>query len=1607
MTGRNSDLIVFIDTEINMDGKICDFGAVKNDGLFFHSGNIGDFISFVSGAEFICGHNIVNHDLKYLPSFFKEKVSALPIDTLYLSPLLFPKKPYHALLKNDKIINDELNNPLSDSKKAKELFDSEVQAFSLLSLRMKRIFYFLLAPETEFKGFFKYINFKISSSDFLCQSTIKSEFKNLICSYSDLAPLIKNHPVELAYVLALIKTDDRFSITPPWLLKNFPEIENIIALLCGKPCEKKCHYCREKLNVFRGLERFFGFKHFRTFNGEPLQENAARAALNGISMLAVFPTGGGKSITFQLPALISGAAFRALTVVISPLQSLMKDQVDNLNQKGISEAVTLNGLLNPIERADVCRRILDGTVSLLYVSPESLRSKTLEKMLLSRNIARFVIDEAHCFSAWGHDFRVDYLYIGDFILELQKKKKLRTPIPVSCFTATAKQKVISDICDYFKRKLDLHLQLFATEAERKNLRYTVLFAETEKRKYEMLRRLLEQKKCSAIVYVSRTGKSLEIAERLVRDGFSAKPFNGKMDAEEKIANQEAFIKNEVQIIVATSAFGMGVDKKDIQLIVHYNISDSLENYEQETGRAGRDKDLKAECYVLYNDEDLDKHFILLNSTKLSISEIQQVWKAVKDLTGQRNRVCCSPLEIARKAGWNDNVFDIETRIKTAVNALENAGYVKRGHNMPRVYATGIQAKNFQEAAAIIENSPFFNDEKQRENAKRIIKSLISSRSIARAGNDDAESRVDYLADILGIEKAKVIEAVNLMREAKLLEDSHDMSAYIFQNDKENKTAGILETFIKLERFVVSKFKEEIYDFNLKELNEKASEAGIKKSSVKKIRIILYYLALRNYIKKEENIQSSYARIKVQTDPEKMLRNLERRGIFCRFISKILFEEAEEKRFDEKGEKAAVRFSLVGLLNAYKNKSDLELISSEETTIKDIEEALLYLSKIGAMSLEGGFLVTYNGMEIRRLIDSKKRYKKEDYKNLNEFYKQKIRQIHIVGEYANLMVEDYNAARQFVRDYFLMDFNKFISKYFKEGRAGQIEKNITQKKYDQIFKTLSDSQLKIIEDEKSTYIVTAAGPGSGKTMVLVHKLASLLLLEDVKPEQLLMITFSRSAATEFKKRLIELIGETAFYVDIKTFHSFCFDLLGKVGTLEKSDGIIKEATEMIKRGEVEPGKITKSVLVIDEAQDMDGDEYEFVRTLIGANETMRVIAVGDDDQNIYSFRGSDSKYFRNFLEDFNTTFYELDENYRSVPEIVSFSNAFVSSIQNRMKTKEIVPVKKNKGIVQIIYHENCRFEEGAVRQFIRNREEGSTGILTETNDEALSILTLLLKNNIRAKLIQSADGFSVYNIAEIRFFLKMLNQDSPLISEEKWKEAKNKLKLHYKNSSFLEECLIILKNFEEINPAGKKYRSNLEEFIRESDFEDFYPDNEKTVYISTIHKSKGREFDSVYLILSGTQFQNDEEKRKLYVGMTRAKKALYIHCSKALFSNMNVSGTEKISDPEIYDEPTERIVQMGHRDVFLDFFKGKKREIFQLQSGYLLFVKKGYLTAECGGKKFKVVKFSKNGQKKIDMLAQRGYFPFEAFVRFIVAWKGMNDEEETAVILPDIYFRKQR
>lgn len=1600
--------IAFIDTEIEpKSGKILDIGGVKDNGSIFHKVPIQEFIQFLNGTEYVCGHNIFNHDIKYIDNALqmvginKRHV----IDTLFLSPLLFPTKPYHALLKDDKLQYDESNNPLNDSLKAKDLFYDEIDAFSRTDEALKQIYFLLLHNKIEFSSFFRFIGYNTSGIDI--EELIRNKFKNEICEHAELGKIIAESPIELAYSLSLIHSFIHHkkisSITPRWVLKQYPLVERIMYLLRNKPCVSGCAYCNSFLDPHRGLKKFFGFDGYRTYGGEPLQEKAVKAAIDNKSILAVFPTGGGKSITFQVPALMSAETTKGLTIVISPLQSLMKDQVDNLEKVGITEAVTINGMLDPIERAKSFERVEDGSATILYLSPESLRSRSVERLILGRKIVRFVIDEAHCFSSWGQDFRVDYLYIGDFIKSIQEKKNLEDAIPVSCFTATAKQKVIEDIRDYFKEKLSLNLQLFTSKASRTNLHYKIFEKKNEEDKYQTLRDLIEEKNCPTIVYVSRTSKAFKLSERLNNDGYNTRPYHGKMNKQEKAINQDAFISGEVPIMVATSAFGMGVDKKDVGMVIHYEISDSLENYIQEAGRAGRDEKLVADCYMLFNEEDLGKHFILLNQTKLSIKEIQQIWKAIKDITRFRLSASNSALEIARKAGWDDQVAEIETRVTTAIAALEDAGYLKRGQNMPKIYANSILSKNAQEAIDKIKTSERF-DENQKEKAVRIIRKLFSSKSRKQSEDDAGESRVDYISDHLGIVKEEVICIVNLLKEENILADTKDLTVFIKKGENKNRSLSIVQSFSKIEAFLLPQFDVEEKIFHIKELNEEAETSGCEDVNTNRIKTIINFWAIKNWIKRKNLEDSKNYFAMICTQPKDvLLEKLKKRHELAQFIIHFLHDKSNlNVPKDEKGkEEVLVEFSVFELKAAYENSLSLfkQNISSD-----DIEDTLFYLTKIEAIKIEGGFMVVYNKLTIERLEeDNKKRYTKDDYEKLNQFYENKVQQIHIVGEYAKKMISDYRNALQFVEDYFQLNYTSFLKKYFPGSKANDLKLKMTPAKFRQLFGELSPAQLRIINDNESKYIVVAAGPGSGKTRVLVHKLASLLLMEDVKHEQLLMLTFSRAAATEFKKRLLKLIGNAANFVEIKTFHSYCFDLLGKIGNIEKSSGILKRTIEKIKNKEVEISRITKTVLVIDEAQDMDEDEFSLITTLMEQNEEMRVIAVGDDDQNIYEFRGSSSKYLGQFIQANNATKHELIDNYRSKSNLVHFTNQFVQSIRQRLKVTPINPIQMDNGNIKIVRYKSENLITPLVSDIINTDLSGTTCVLCKTNDEAIKLAGMLLRNRLKVKLIQSNESLNLYNLSEVRHFINYLNSSDDVftISDDVWDAAKRDLKKRFGNSNKLEICWNIIKDFEVTNPK-KKYKSDLEVFIRESRLEDFFSEHSETILVSTIHKAKGKEFDNVFLMLENFNADTDEARRLLYVAMTRAKRNLSIHTNSSFLDNLTAHQIERIINHDLYLPPAQLAMHLSHKDVWLDYFISRQKIINELNSGDVLSINNGECT-DANGRP--IIKFSKRMTEQIDNLREMNYILKSAKVNFIVYWLKEGSEQEMKIVLPELYFER--
>jgi len=354
------------------------------------------------------------------------------------------------------------------------------------------------------------------------------------------------------------------------------------------------------------LKKHFGYDEFR-----PLQQKIINDALAGRDVLVLMPTGGGKSLCFQLPALTRDG----LTIVVSPLISLMKDQVDALQTSGIP-ATYLNSTLDRQGAVARWRGLHRGEYRMLYVAPERLMLDTFLERAVNWNIAQFAIDEAHCISEWGHDFRPEY----------RELKKLRThfpDVPMMALTATATERVRADIVKQLKLR---EPRCYVASFNRPNLAYRVV---PKAAPYEQLLQFIRSRpNDSGIVYCASRKSVDSLARNLSEDGISAKPYHAGLTSAERTKNQEAFLRDDVRVITATIAFGMGINKPNVRFVVHYDLPKNLESYYQETGRAGRDG-LPSECVLLFSASDVAKqlHFIDEKSeseARIARAQLQQM-----------------------------------------------------------------------------------------------------------------------------------------------------------------------------------------------------------------------------------------------------------------------------------------------------------------------------------------------------------------------------------------------------------------------------------------------------------------------------------------------------------------------------------------------------------------------------------------------------------------------------------------------------------------------------------------------------------------------------------------------------------------------------------------------------------------------------------------------------------------------------------------------------------------------------------------------------------------------------------------------------------------------
>jgi ATP-dependent DNA helicase RecQ len=402
------------------------------------------------------------------------------------------------------------------------------------------------------------------------------------------------------------------------------------------------------------LKEIFGFDSFR-----PGQEEVIRAVLDGRDTLAVMPTGGGKSLCYQVPALMG----EGLTVIVSPLISLMKDQVDSLLQSSVKGAATLHSGLDAEERWEVEKKIRTGEIRLLYVAPERLRSLEFVLALRRAGVSLFVVDEAHCISEWGHDFRPDYLFLPRAVRDLGSP-------PVLALTATATPRVRQDILRSLRMR---EPEVVVTSFNRPNLTYRVLSAKEKKDKLPLILKVIRNSLPPGIVYGTTRKECEELAASLKRAGVDAAHYHAGMDAAERSSVQERFMTDELDVVVATIAFGMGIDKPNVRFVIHASVPGSLPAYIQEAGRAGRDGE-ESECVILYRGADLGRRKRLVTLNAAGANEAESFFRALCQVSNE-GRVNLPPASLGALGGVEADLAGV------LLGGLEETGLVSRGYDL--------------------------------------------------------------------------------------------------------------------------------------------------------------------------------------------------------------------------------------------------------------------------------------------------------------------------------------------------------------------------------------------------------------------------------------------------------------------------------------------------------------------------------------------------------------------------------------------------------------------------------------------------------------------------------------------------------------------------------------------------------------------------------------------------------------------------------------------------------------------------------------------------------------------------------------------------------------
>ena len=1270
---------------------------------------------FADGASHLVGHNIIEHDLELLAKHAPGlKLLVLPaIDTLFLSPLAFPENPYHHLVKQHQepaLARVQINDPLLDAELTLELLADVADKLKSTDEDLLQAWHALLCSGVNVRGFDHFFR-AIRDIDATppVESVIPSIENRLGgrgCpnQAARIAADALSHPLALTYLLAWLPAAGGNSIVPPYVEKRF-EPSALVSKLRDSRCgDRNCRWCSERLDPAKALKRWFGFQDFRdqpqSADGKSLQRSIAEKHLARADVLGILPTGTGKSICYQLPALMRYEATGALTVVISPLVALMADQVTAMRRQGIACAITINGLMSMPERAEALAQIRFGDAGIVLVAPEQLRNRSFRKAIAGRRIGAWVIDEAHCLSKWGHDFRPDYWYVAKYIAEHHGESSA----PILCLTATAKLEVVEDIRSHFERTLQSRLEVIDGGTERGNLEFVVI-PTTASQRIEHIHQALENAlerdgSGGAIVYCTTRRSTEETAQALADRGLTAQHFHSSVSPERKREIQRGFHEGEIDVVVATNAFGMGIDKPDVRAVVHAEVPGSLESYLQEAGRAGRDG-ARACCLLLFEPDDAEQQFSLTARSRLERRDIQAVLRALRRLDERRRRhhedaedaVVATAGEILLEDEdgefARDRVTD-DDRVRTAIAWLEEAKLTQRGENHTSVFPSSLRVPSLTAARERIER------EVTRRNIRRDVRDqmLRVVKTLARADPDDGIS-TDELMNECGCSLQQLRRVFSTLEEIGVASNDVRITVYVHAG-VENASVRRLALARELEEALIAELREEAPDHEIdtwsrlalrplaQRLREKDVENPLPERLVRLLRSISADGrdepdARRSIEIRARDMETIGVRLRRDWAAIDRIARLRRDG-----AARLLKHLVGRVPKGVQGVDLLVETTYGALEQAIKDDLVLKSALKDQKTQPLVDRALLWMHEQEVITLNRGLTVFRPAMTLKVARDGRI-FTVADFRPLQEHYAEQTAQIHVVTEYARLGVGDIQLALRLATDYFELANKAFVKKWFR-GKETALRRDTLPEHYEEIVKKLGNSaQERVVGDDRErTNVLVLAGPGSGKTRVLVHRIAYLIRVRRENPGSILALTYNRHAAVEARRRLDELIGKDGRGVYLMTCHALAMRILGISFTEaatnpseETFDNILREATRLLQSDEATAFVTREQMLgrlnwiLVDEYQDIGEHEYELIAALAGKtlsedDARLNLFAVGDDDQNIYAWKGASVRYIRRFAQDYRATTEYLVENYRSSGHIVDAANRCIEGAEGRLK-----------------------------------------------------------------------------------------------------------------------------------------------------------------------------------------------------------------------------------------------------------------------------------------------------------------------------------------------------